>query len=171
MQSESDLDDGIPPSGQGNPYANPEQSDDLESPEDSNYAPSDNEDSRREKQITASTSAKVHHGPHRWHSRQEGERKNRFSGSHRTWMRLTDADRQVAASLDYLQNTDLGIHLYNAFMLKKWLGEQGSSWQPPSHGQHGPCQAAMSLASIGQPMQCSIRDSISLCLLGRSSRS
>ncbi|KAH8724006.1 hypothetical protein GQ44DRAFT_709490 [Phaeosphaeriaceae sp. PMI808] len=46
-------------------------------------------------------------------------RPNRFKGRRTTWRGYTAADRQVATSLEQLQNSDLGAHLYNAHALKR----------------------------------------------------
>jgi hypothetical protein len=46
-------------------------------------------------------------------------RPNRFRGGHATWRGYTAADRQVAASLEQIQNNDLAAHLYNAHALKR----------------------------------------------------
>ncbi|KAF1913862.1 hypothetical protein BDU57DRAFT_455318 [Ampelomyces quisqualis] len=50
---------------------------------------------------------------------EEPTRPNRFKGGHATWKGYTAADRQVAASLEQLQNNDLAAHLYNAHALKR----------------------------------------------------
>jgi hypothetical protein len=46
-------------------------------------------------------------------------RPNRFKGGQATWKGYTAADRQVAESLEQIQNTDLAAHLYNAHALKR----------------------------------------------------
>ncbi|KAH6878330.1 hypothetical protein BKA58DRAFT_376970 [Alternaria rosae] len=48
-------------------------------------------------------------------------RPNRFLGPPQTWQSYTEADRQIADSLDQLQETDLSVHLYNAHALKRRL--------------------------------------------------
>ena len=48
-------------------------------------------------------------------------RPNRFDGPPQTWQSYTEADRQIADSLDQLQETDLTVHLYNAHALKRRL--------------------------------------------------
>ncbi|KAI4936568.1 hypothetical protein J4E85_001898 [Alternaria conjuncta] len=48
-------------------------------------------------------------------------RPNRFDGPPQTWQSYTEADRQIADSLDQLQETDLAVHLYNAHALKRRL--------------------------------------------------
>ncbi|KAI4653699.1 hypothetical protein J4E93_001466 [Alternaria ventricosa] len=48
-------------------------------------------------------------------------RPNRFTGPPQTWQSYTEADRQIADSLDQLQETDLAVHLYNAHALKRRL--------------------------------------------------
>jgi hypothetical protein len=45
-------------------------------------------------------------------------RPNRFKGAEARWKGYTAADRQLAASLEQLHNSDLGAHLYNAHALK-----------------------------------------------------
>ncbi|KZM19881.1 N-terminal methionine N(alpha)-acetyltransferase NatB [Ascochyta rabiei] len=49
----------------------------------------------------------------------EPERPNRFKGPPQTWKGYTAADRQIAESLQQLQDTDLAAHLYNAHALKR----------------------------------------------------
>jgi hypothetical protein len=46
-------------------------------------------------------------------------RPNRFHGGPAAWRGHTAADRQVAASLEQIQNNDLAAHLYNAHALKR----------------------------------------------------
>ncbi|TVY83315.1 hypothetical protein LSUE1_G007317 [Lachnellula suecica] len=46
-------------------------------------------------------------------------RPNRWPGAPSTWLGLTAQERGEASSLDALRNQDLGIHLYNAYALKK----------------------------------------------------
>lgn len=46
-------------------------------------------------------------------------RPNRFSGPPQTWRGYTAADRQIAASLDQLRDSNLAAHLYNAHALKR----------------------------------------------------
>lgn len=46
-------------------------------------------------------------------------RPNRFQGVKEQWRRYTAADRQVAASLEQIQSSDLAAHLYNAHALKR----------------------------------------------------
>ncbi|OAL05943.1 hypothetical protein IQ06DRAFT_289992 [Phaeosphaeriaceae sp. SRC1lsM3a] len=46
-------------------------------------------------------------------------RPNRFSGRKQTWRGFTAADRQIAASLEQIQSSDLAAHLYNAHALKQ----------------------------------------------------
>ncbi|PVI03338.1 hypothetical protein DM02DRAFT_587906 [Periconia macrospinosa] len=45
-------------------------------------------------------------------------RPNKFTGSARTWRGYTLADRQIAASLETLEASDLAAHLYNTHNLK-----------------------------------------------------
>jgi hypothetical protein len=52
---------------------------------------------------------------------EEPTRPNRFVGQPRTWQSYTDADRQIAESLNQIQDTDLAAHLYNAHALKRRL--------------------------------------------------
>jgi hypothetical protein len=52
---------------------------------------------------------------------EEPTRPNRFSGQPQTWQSYTEADRQMAESLDQIQDTDLSAHLYNAHALKRRL--------------------------------------------------
>ncbi|KAH7402420.1 hypothetical protein BKA66DRAFT_435844 [Pyrenochaeta sp. MPI-SDFR-AT-0127] len=46
-------------------------------------------------------------------------RPNRFTGQPQTWRGYTAADRQIAASLEKMQDSDLSAHLYNAHALKR----------------------------------------------------
>jgi hypothetical protein len=46
-------------------------------------------------------------------------RQNKFLGPPQTWKSYTAADRQIAASLNRLEEADLAIHLYNAHALKR----------------------------------------------------
>jgi hypothetical protein len=46
-------------------------------------------------------------------------RSNRFRGKPHVWKDYTAADRQVATSLEQMQNSDLAAHLYNAHALKR----------------------------------------------------
>ncbi|KAI5268211.1 hypothetical protein E4T47_07808 [Aureobasidium subglaciale] len=55
-------------------------------------------------------------------------RPNRFRGSDRAWLHLTNADRTLAHSLDQLKADDLSSHLYSAHHLKARLRQQN----PPS---------------------------------------
>lgn len=50
---------------------------------------------------------------------EEPERPNRFKGPPRTWKGYTAADRQIAESLQQLEDADLAAHLYNAHALKR----------------------------------------------------
>ncbi|KAI8938115.1 hypothetical protein NX059_005782 [Plenodomus lindquistii] len=50
---------------------------------------------------------------------EEPFRPNRYRGQPQTWKGYTAADRQIAASLDQIQNSDLAAHLYNAHALKR----------------------------------------------------
>ena len=50
---------------------------------------------------------------------EEPERPNRFRGPPRTWKGYTAADRQIAESLQQLEDADLAAHLYNAHALKR----------------------------------------------------
>lgn len=49
----------------------------------------------------------------------EPKRPNRFKGLPQTWKGYTAADRQLAESIQYLEDTDLAAHLYNAHALKR----------------------------------------------------
>lgn len=49
----------------------------------------------------------------------ENDRPNKFAGPARTWRQYTLADRQVVASLENIEDSDLGAHLYNTHNLKK----------------------------------------------------
>lgn len=46
-------------------------------------------------------------------------RPNRWTGAPSTWRSLTSQERGLAASLDKIRDSDLSVHLYNAFALKK----------------------------------------------------
>lgn len=50
---------------------------------------------------------------------EEPERPNRFKGAPQTWRGYTAADRQIAESLQYFEDTDLAAHLYNVHALKR----------------------------------------------------
>jgi hypothetical protein len=52
---------------------------------------------------------------------EEPARPNRFGGKPHTWQAYTEADRQIAESLEQLQDSDLSAHLYNAHALKQRL--------------------------------------------------
>ncbi|KAI5206429.1 hypothetical protein E4T39_02451 [Aureobasidium subglaciale] len=54
-------------------------------------------------------------------------RPNRFRGSDRAWLHLTDADRTLAHSLDQIKADDLSSHLYSAHHLKARLRQQEAS--------------------------------------------
>jgi len=73
-------------------------------------------------------------------------RPNRWQGPPSTWQSLTEQERGLATSLNLLRNQDLGIHLYNAFALRKraqkvdleagrgldqFSEEEGYHWKPP----------------------------------------
>ncbi|KIW98695.1 uncharacterized protein Z519_00356 [Cladophialophora bantiana CBS 173.52] len=51
-------------------------------------------------------------------------RPNRFFGAASTWNSWTKVERTVALSLDRVRSQDLSIHLFNAFGLKRKLGQQ-----------------------------------------------
>lgn len=46
-------------------------------------------------------------------------RSNRFTGHPQTWNRYTAADRQIALSLEQIEQANLAAHLYNAHALKR----------------------------------------------------
>lgn len=46
-------------------------------------------------------------------------RPNRFKGARAVWLSHTAADRQIATSLEQIQNKDLSAHLYNAHSLNR----------------------------------------------------
>ena len=46
-------------------------------------------------------------------------RPNRWRGPTSTWRHLTEEERLLLRSMDKLRDEDLGIHLYNAFALKR----------------------------------------------------
>ncbi|CAG8979402.1 hypothetical protein HYALB_00010493 [Hymenoscyphus albidus] len=50
---------------------------------------------------------------------EEETRPNRWTGHPSTWRGITELERGLAASLEAGRNADLGIHLYNAFALKR----------------------------------------------------
>ena len=52
-------------------------------------------------------------------SEEEPERPNRFNGPPQTWKGYTVEDRQIAQSLQQLEDTDIAAHLYNAHALKR----------------------------------------------------
>ncbi|KAJ5041636.1 uncharacterized protein L3040_005214 [Drepanopeziza brunnea f. sp. 'multigermtubi'] len=75
---------------------------------------------------------------------EQDQRPNRWQGPPSTWTSLTEAERELAASLDALRNGELGVHLYNAFALKRRASEldgKGSggadagdrTWRPPNY--------------------------------------
>ncbi|KAF2641637.1 hypothetical protein P280DRAFT_280838 [Massarina eburnea CBS 473.64] len=49
----------------------------------------------------------------------EPSRPNKFTKSLRIWQRYTEADRQIAESLEDIESADLAAHLYNTHNLKK----------------------------------------------------
>jgi hypothetical protein len=57
---------------------------------------------------------------------EERERPNRFKGPPQTWKGYTAADRQIAESLQQLEDTDLAAHLYNAHALKRRMRKPAS---------------------------------------------
>ncbi|KAI9766595.1 MAG: hypothetical protein M1840_006406 [Geoglossum simile] len=56
------------------------------------------------------------------------DRPNKYRGPPSTWRSWTEAERQLAASLDKERATDLAIHLYNSHALKRRL------WRPRGEG-------------------------------------
>lgn len=66
---------------------------------------------------------------------EEPTRPNKFSGQAQTWQSYTEADRQIAESLEQMEDTDLTAHLYNTHALKRRLRRpaqdlaQVKSWQ------------------------------------------
>ena len=66
---------------------------------------------------------------------EEQTRPNKFSGQAQTWHSYTEADRQIAESLEQMEDTDLAAHLYNTHALKQRLRRpaqdlaQLKSWQ------------------------------------------
>ncbi len=62
-------------------------------------------------------------------------RPNRFIGPRQTWKGYTAGERQIVASLEQIENSDLAAHLYNAHALKRRArrsarGEEGlQNWQ------------------------------------------
>jgi hypothetical protein len=82
-------------------------------------------------------------------------RPNRWKGPPSTWTSLTSQERGLAASLDSIRNSDLSIHLYNSYALKrrardvdngeveKGLGhlpEEDIAWEPPRYWTAWPLQ-------------------------------
>ena len=57
---------------------------------------------------------------------EEPERPNRFKGPPQTWKGYTAVDRQIAESLQQLEDTDLAAHLYNAHALKRRVRKPAS---------------------------------------------
>jgi RNA polymerase I specific transcription initiation factor len=75
-------------------------------------------------------------------------RPNRWTGAPSTWAAITSHERGLAASLDSIRNSDLSIHLYNSYALKKrardvpdgkieevfsYLPEEDRLWEPPRY--------------------------------------
>ncbi|KAH9868502.1 hypothetical protein J1614_007574 [Plenodomus biglobosus] len=58
-------------------------------------------------------------GDERHSGEEQLSRPNRFTGQPQTWKGYTAAERQIAASLDQIQDSDLAAHLYNAHALKR----------------------------------------------------
>lgn len=56
----------------------------------------------------------------------EDDSRPRFNGNARKWKRLVQAEIDLAASLDDLEEDDLSIHLYNAHALKRQYYARGS---------------------------------------------
>lgn len=50
---------------------------------------------------------------------EEPERPNRWTGPPSTWLGITEQERGLVASLDEVRSRDLGVHLYNAFALRR----------------------------------------------------
>jgi hypothetical protein len=50
-------------------------------------------------------------------------RPNRWTGAPSTWRNLTKDERMLWQSVARLRNEDLGVHLYNAFALKRQAKE------------------------------------------------
>lgn len=71
-------------------------------------------------------------------------RPNRWRGTRSTWLTLTREDRSVYETLEARRNSDLAVHLYNAFALKKGkrrkIGNHGElvSLCNPALGQDSP---------------------------------
>ncbi|KAM3419332.1 hypothetical protein BST61_g5266 [Cercospora zeina] len=77
---------------------------------------------------------------------EDFERDGRFYGPDSSWKFYTKAERELAASLDQIENNDLSAHLYNAHRLKRrlynpsnalpwqsrqrWIDREGSSSRP-----------------------------------------
>ena len=59
-------------------------------------------------------------------SEEEPERPNRFNGPPQTWKGYTAEDRQIAQSLQQLEDTDIAAHLYNAHVLKRRVRKPAS---------------------------------------------
>jgi len=57
-------------------------------------------------------------------------RPNRWRGKPARWMQYTAEERHLVRALDDAKRRDLGVHLYNAFALKRDTGVSGdpTSW-------------------------------------------
>ncbi|KAF2131934.1 hypothetical protein P153DRAFT_364401 [Dothidotthia symphoricarpi CBS 119687] len=70
---------------------------------------------------------------------EQRTRPNRYIGHPQTWKGHTLVDREIAASLDHMQETDLAAHLYNAHALKRRVRRPAretaalKSWQGKHH--------------------------------------
>jgi hypothetical protein len=63
-------------------------------------------------------------------------RPNRFRGQPHKWKGYTAADRQVATSLEQIQNNDLAAHLYNAHALKRRVRRPAEELTDVRHWQN-----------------------------------
>jgi hypothetical protein len=71
-------------------------------------------------------------------------RPNRWTGAASTWRNLTKDERMLWQSIERLRNENLGVHLYNAFALKRQGKEpEGRKFltvatvSAPNTSQHG----------------------------------
>ncbi|KAJ4413050.1 N-terminal acetyltransferase [Didymella pomorum] len=67
---------------------------------------------------------------------EEPERPNRFRGPPQTWKGYTADDRQLAESLQQLEDTDLAAHLYNAHALKRRVRKPTSQFSTLKNWQN-----------------------------------
>jgi hypothetical protein len=83
------------------------------------------------------SAAEIHDSDSSSYSSSEEARPNRWKGNSSTWARLTQEDRDLAATLDALRNQDLSVHLYNAHALKRSAREYNKQRTKADGDGHG----------------------------------